>query len=44
MSYAESVQDEEAVYIYMEQNQIGLNQVDYWMARLVSLRDQARYK
>ena len=43
MDYAETVQDEEAVLLSMEECRIGLDQPSYWLARLHTLRSQARF-
>lgn len=40
MAYASEVRDELQLYIYMEENHIGIEQVDYWLARFKAMRSR----
>lgn len=40
MAYAVEVRDDLAMYIYMEENNIGTDQVDYWLARFKAMRSR----
>lgn len=43
MQYASGVRDEMEVYLYMEENQIGLDHADYWVARFNVLQRQCEF-
>lgn len=40
MDYAKEVRDELDLYLYMEENEIGIDQVDYWLARFKVMRSR----
>jgi hypothetical protein len=40
MDYAKEVRDELEIYLYMEENSIGTDQVEYWLARFRVMRSR----
>ena len=40
MSYAGQVRDELDIFVYMEENDIGITETEYWLARFKVMRNR----
>lgn len=44
LAYACLVSDEDEIYSYMEENKIGINEPEFWAAKLTMLKNKCEYK
>ena len=44
LAYAYMVRDEDEVYSYMEENKIGLEEPEFWAAKLNMLKNRCQYR